>query len=55
MPLCRRHHVLKTHGDWTSVRRRDDGTVEWRAPDGSIVVSHPWTADGATLLRRWDP
>jgi hypothetical protein len=55
MPLCRRHHVLKTHGNWTSVRRRGDGSVEWRAPDGSIVVSPLWSADRRTLLRRWDP
>jgi hypothetical protein len=53
--LCRRHHVLKTHGAWSTVRRRDDGSVEWRAPDGGRVVTHPWTADRPDLLRRWVP
>jgi hypothetical protein len=55
MPLCRRHHVLKTHGAWSTVRRRDDGTVEWRAPDGSTVITHPWTAERPAALNRWDP
>lgn len=54
MPLCRRHHVLKTHGEWTVARRRDDGTVEWRAPDGTIVVSHPWSARREPVLQKWD-
>jgi hypothetical protein len=53
--LCRRHHVLKTHGAWSAVRHREDGSLEWRAPDGSLVVSHPWTADRTTLLSRWVP
>lgn len=42
MPLCRRHHLLKTFGEWSDVERRDDGTVVWRAPDGRPVVTHPW-------------
>lgn len=43
IPLCRRHHLLKTHGEWSVIARRDDGTVEWRAPDGRPIVTRPWT------------
>lgn len=55
MPLCRRHHILKTHGSWTAVHRRADGAVEWRAPDGSTVVSEPWTRERRRILEPWDP
>ena len=55
MPLCRRHHLLKTFGEWSVRRRRDDGTVEWRAPDGTTVVTHPWRAERDPILRYWDP
>ena len=55
IPLCRRHHVLKTHGRWTILRRRPDGTVEWRAPDGTRVISHPWHPTRDPILRKWDP
>ena len=40
--LCRRHHVLKTHGYWEVVDRRADGSVVWRGPDGREYVSHPF-------------
>jgi hypothetical protein len=55
MSLCRRHHVLKTHGAWSVVHRRPDGTVEWRAPDGSAVVSEPWNRERRRILEPWDP
>lgn len=55
IPLCRRHHVMKTHGEWAVVRRRDDGAVEWRAPDGSIIVSLPWRPTREPILHKWDP
>lgn len=42
LPLCRRHHVLKTHAGWAVVENRSDGTVVWRAPDGREIVSPPW-------------
>ena len=42
MALCRRHHVVKTHGEWCVLERRDDGAVVWQAPDGRHVVTHPW-------------
>jgi hypothetical protein len=43
IPLCRRHHLLKTHGEWSITERRDDGTVVWRTPDGRPVVTRPWS------------
>ena len=43
IPLCRRHHLLKTHAQWSIVDRREDGTVRWRAPDGRHIITRPWT------------
>jgi Domain of unknown function (DUF222) len=43
--LCRRHHVLKTHGSWTLESRAPDGSVRWRGPDGRVY-------EGATLIVR---
>ncbi len=31
--LCRRHHVMKHHSDW-SVRQQGRGTLVWRSPTG---------------------
>jgi hypothetical protein len=33
--LCRRHHLLKTHGGW-SVESRADGSCTWTSPLGKI-------------------
>jgi hypothetical protein len=33
IPLCRRHHRLKTHTRWR-YQRLDDGIVEWTDPHG---------------------
>lgn len=43
IPLCRRHHLLKTHGEWSIAERREDGSIEWLAPDGRRIVTRPWT------------
>ncbi len=32
--LCRRHHRLKTHTQWTITRSSSDGSCEWRSPTG---------------------
>jgi hypothetical protein len=45
VPLCRRHHLLKTHGGWSIVDQRTGGAVVWRAPDGRHVVTRPWRSD----------
>lgn len=35
--LCRRHHTLKHHTDWT-VRQRPGGVLEWSSPAGRSYV-----------------
>lgn len=44
-PLCRRHHLLKTHAGWAITRTRDDGTTDWRGPDGRHYVFHPFRVE----------
>jgi hypothetical protein len=39
-PLCRRHHMLKHHSDWTP-RRQSDGTVTWKSPTGHTYSDPP--------------
>jgi hypothetical protein len=41
-PLCRRHHVLKTHGGWRIEATRSDGSVVWGGPDGQRYAFHPF-------------
>ncbi|MDQ1250683.1 MAG: hypothetical protein QG597_5063, partial [Actinomycetota bacterium] len=41
-PLCRTHHRVKTHTDWTP-QRRPDGTTIWTSPDGHTYTSQPET------------
>lgn len=38
--LCRRHHRLKTRGDW-QVRQLGAGTLEWTTPTGEHAVTEP--------------
>ncbi len=38
--LCRRHHRLKTFGDWT-VKLKPDGSCLWTSPCGRQFVSDP--------------
>ncbi|MDT0201370.1 DUF222 domain-containing protein [Nocardioides sp. AE5] len=44
-PLCRRHHLAKTHGTWRYVRNRD-GTYTWTNHTHTWLVTH----DGTTNL-----
>lgn len=30
-PLCRRHHLLKHHGNWT-IHKNPDGSYQWTSP-----------------------
>jgi hypothetical protein len=41
-PVCRRHHNLKTHGNWSTVRDPVSGRVTWGAPSGHdhVVGAH---------------
>lgn len=41
-PLCRRHHLLKTHAGWSIEQVEPDGRTIWRAPDDRHVVFHPF-------------
>ncbi|WP_099037591.1 HNH endonuclease signature motif containing protein [Mycobacterium neglectum] len=38
--LCRKHHLLKTFGDWHD-RQWPDGTVIWTSPHGQTYTTHP--------------
>ncbi|TQJ31655.1 HNH endonuclease signature motif containing protein [Microbacterium sp. SLBN-146] len=38
--LCRRHHTLKHHTDWT-VRQRPGGILEWSSPTGQRYSDRP--------------
>jgi hypothetical protein len=38
--LCRKHHLIKTFGDWRD-RQRPDGTIIWTAPSGQTYITHP--------------
>jgi hypothetical protein len=40
--LCRRHHVLKHHSDWT-VRQTGNGDLEWTSPTGRTYKDSPPT------------
>lgn len=39
-PLCRRHHNLKTHRDWT-LTVEPDGTFRWTSPTGITYTDRP--------------
>ncbi|MDT0200525.1 DUF222 domain-containing protein [Nocardioides sp. AE5] len=41
-PLCRRHHLAKTHGSWRYVRNRD-GTYTWTNHTHTWLVTHSGT------------
>ena len=38
--LCRKHHLLKTFGDWRD-QQWPDGTVVWTSPHGRTYTTHP--------------
>ncbi|GGM11656.1 HNH endonuclease signature motif containing protein [Nakamurella endophytica] len=50
-PLCRQHHVLKTHGGW-DVQRRPDRTVVVTSPAGRRT-SHPPVEFGVPAVDAW--
>ncbi len=39
--LCTRHHQLKTHGGWSIVESRADGSCTWQAPHGGTYQVAP--------------
>ncbi|MFC8798427.1 HNH endonuclease [Promicromonospora sp. NPDC057138] len=44
-PLCRAHHLAKTHHGWTPVRDPDTGITTWTAPTGH-TYTRPATQTG---------
>lgn len=44
-PLCRRHHLLKTHGGWSVVRDATTGVTTWTAPSGRVHTRPPTVLD----------
>jgi hypothetical protein len=38
-PLCRKHHNLKTHGQWTLTRTSDQ--IHWTSPTGHTYTTQP--------------
>ncbi len=38
--LCRTHHLLKTHGNW-SYQLLPNGTTQWQLPNGTKIERHP--------------
>ncbi len=38
--LCRRHHTLKHHTNWT-LTQHPDGTLEWTSPTGRVHLDEP--------------
>jgi hypothetical protein len=47
-PLCRAHHLAKTHHGWTPVRDPATGTTTWTAPTGHTYTRPP-TQTGQVL------
>jgi hypothetical protein len=45
IPLCRRHHVIKTFAPWRILEHRADGAVIWQAPDGQHITDPPWRSN----------
>ena len=39
-PLCRRHHLMKHHSDW-SPQRQPDGTMKWTSPTNHTHIDPP--------------
>lgn len=53
--LCRRHHLLKTHGGWGVVRDPDTGVTTWIAPSGRADRRTPTVLDTHVDLAEVDP
>ncbi|GAB2493483.1 hypothetical protein GCM10027063_36300 [Promicromonospora xylanilytica] len=44
-PLCRAHHLAKTHHGWTPVRDPTTGITTWTAPTGHVYARPPTAVD----------
>ncbi|OFI40110.1 hypothetical protein BIU82_02980 [Arthrobacter sp. SW1] len=52
--LCRRHHVLKHHSEWT-VRQAGNGTLQWTSPTGRNYTDKPPTPAATTVNTSSNP
>lgn len=43
-PLCRHHHVMKTHGSWTPARDPGTGVTTWHSRTGQVYTRDPVAA-----------
>lgn len=43
-PLCRHHHVMKTHGHWTPTRDAATGVTTWQSRTGQVYTRDPVAA-----------
>ncbi|MFI9488783.1 HNH endonuclease signature motif containing protein, partial [Promicromonospora sp. NPDC052451] len=50
-PLCRAHHLAKTHHGWTPTRNPTTGTTTWTAPTGH-TYTRPATRTDLTISVR---
>lgn len=53
-PLCRKHHLLKTHAGWGVVRDPATGVTTWTAPTGRTYARPPTVLDTHVELDRID-
>ncbi|WP_129785110.1 DUF222 domain-containing protein [Promicromonospora panici] len=54
-PLCRKHHLLKTHAGWGIVRDPDTGITTWTTPTGRTHTRPPTVLDTHIDLDDIDP
>jgi hypothetical protein len=54
-PLCRKHHLLKTHAGWDVVRDPTTGITTWTTPTGRTYTRQPTVLDTHIDLDEIDP
>jgi hypothetical protein len=54
-PLCRKHHLLKTHAGWDVVRDPHTGITTWITPTGRAYTRQPTVLDTHIGIEEIDP
>jgi hypothetical protein len=54
-PLCRRHHLLKTHAGWDVIRDPRTGVTTWTTPTGRTHTRPPTVLDTHIDIGQIDP
>ncbi|GAA2224878.1 hypothetical protein GCM10010413_18920 [Promicromonospora sukumoe] len=54
-PLCRRHHLLKTHAGWGVVRDATTGITTWTTPSGRAATRPATVLDTHVEIEEVDP